>query len=598
MAYKLVKKYPTDFATDITKIAEVLTLKHGNKPFLYGSGSYKIDYPSDYDLAQEIPVNKFILSDLQEVIKNLLKINGIYIGDIKSGEIPDFKVVEDDISENNYESRRPIMITKLEQLFKKKAITKEEYDSSIEILQPNLKEMDIYVLKHDVRFEVIRWKAKDILNGFVVYRGKKIDFNKYLLGDSMTKIDVIAWLNGIRYNEITMVYAFSKNGIMINKKFGNIELALIDQIPYLLYKGMYMKICKRINSIERAGNNPNKLLLRRLYSLFTSDLGLLNQVISDIGALEFLIESVESISKERFEEEIDQMKTRLGNMTNLKYIKREDVIVKMLNELEKDVMNMKLYDELDEYLRDILQTETIKKMKQWKLIPIPKEYMPCFREKEIKGGKIKVKLLKKMLEASYEKDKPESIDDFKLDKNISNDNVAVYHNPKTNQTIVAHKGTQGLLDWGNNLVYGLLGTTGYKLTKRYKTAENAQKQAEAKYGKEYITTLGHSQGGLNAELLGQEGKEIITLNKATRPLGNKRGKKQYDISTTGDIVSKLNPFQKSSKKNIKIKSKSYNPIKEHSIPVLDYLEDEDEFGEGLRKWKMTIKPVEDIEMTI
>jgi len=198
----------------------------------------------------------------------------------------------------------------------------------------------------------------------------------------------------------------------------------------------------------------------------------------------------------------------------------------------------------------------------------------------ILGGKLKVKHLKEILSASYSDKPPEEIDDFILDKQLSNAYAKVYHNPKTKQTVIAHKGTQGLLDWGNNLVYGLFGRTGYKLTGRFKNAQKVQKATEAKYGTKELTTAGHSQGGLNAEILGQNGKEVITLNKATRPFANKKGKKQYDISTTRDIVSKLNPFQSSSKKDISIKSKTYRPIKEHLLPVLEGLDEEMEIGEG------------------
>tara|TARA_R110000868_G_scaffold105239_2_gene289497 strand:+ start:4901 stop:6778 length:1878 start_codon:yes stop_codon:yes gene_type:complete len=587
MAYKLTKKYPENFSNDITEIVNILALKHGEKPFLYGSGSLKIENPSDYDLAQDVPVNKFILSDLQDVIKKLLKRKDIYIGDIKSGEIPELKVIPDDISHHNYNSYREEMINKLKQLCKNNNITSEEYKESIKLLQPNLKEIDIYIIKHDIRYEVIRWKPEDILKGFVNYRNIKINFNTYLLGDTITKIDVIAWINGIRYNEITMVYSFSKNGIMINKKFGNIELALLDQIPYLLHKGMYMKICKRINSIERATKNPNILLLRKLYSLFTSDLGLLNQVISDISVLEYLIENIKYFSKQRFEYEIDQMKSRLGNMTNLKYLKKQNVVIELLNELGKDTVDLSLIEKLKDVLFNILQSETLKKMKKYKLYPIPDDYLPHTRQ--IEGGKLKVKHLKEILSASYSKTPPQEIDDFILDKQLSNTYAKVYHNPKTGQTIIAHKGTQGLLDWGNNIVYGLFGKTGYKLTGRFKNAKKVQDATEAKYGTKELTTVGHSQGGLNAEILGQKSKEVITLNKATRPFANKKGEKQHDISTTGDLVSKLNPFQNKSKKDISIKSKSYNPIKEHVLPVLEGLDEENEIGEGNKKKRICMK---------
>ena len=584
--YKLTKKFPENFSDDIIDIVQVLTLRHGSVPFLYGSGSYKIAYPSDYDLAQEVPVtiggkkNKLILKDLQYVIKGIMPMRNVYIGDIKSGEVPKFKVVEDDTTADNYPERRETMINKINDLYRKKHISAKEKKDSLALLQPNLGELDIYIIKHDIRFEVIRWTPQDILNGFVHYRGMKIKFEDYLYGDSITKIDVIAWLNGIRYNEVTMVYAFTtdetKDAIMLNKKFGNIELALLDQIPYLLHKGMYMKICKRINSIIRASETPDKNLLKKLYSLFVSDLGLLNQVISDIGVIEFLIENIENIPETRFEYEINQMKTRLGNMTNISYLKKQNVVIKLLDELQADIVNMKLLEELEAYLRGIMEPETKKIMKKWKLFPIPPEFLPT----QFKGGKLSTKHLRDLLNASYAENPPNNIDDFILDKTLSTKHVKVYHNPQNEQTVIAHRGTKEWYDWGNNIIYGLFGKKGYKLTPRFKESERVHKATVAKYGVKNLSTIGHSQGGIASEILGQEGKEIITFNKATKPFGNVKGEKQHDISTTGDLVSKLNPFQGKSKKDISLISKTTNPVKEHLLGALEGLDEDTTFGEG------------------
>jgi hypothetical protein len=210
-------------------------------------------------------------------------------------------------------------------------------------------------------------------------------------------------------------------------------------------------------------------------------------------------------------------------------------------------------------------------------------------EHKIVGGKLKVKHLKEILNSSYSKTPQAQIDDFVLDKQLSNAYAKVYHNPKTKQTVIAHRGTQGLLDWGNNIVYGLFGKTGYKLTPRFRNAKKVQEATVKKYGYKELTTIGHSQGGLNAEILGQKGKEVITLNKATRAFSNKQGEKQHDVSTTGDVVSKLNPFQKKTKNVVSIKSKSYNPIKEHVLPVLEGLDEEMEIGEGQSFVKMKKK---------
>ena len=326
MAYNLIKKYPENFSKDITDVISALTLKHGEKPILIGSGAGKLNYPSDFDLMQAIPLEVGgdrapILEDLQEVIGKILKMKGIYIGDIKSGELPYLKVVPDDISAKNYDAYRPLMIKKLNKMKKDGCITKDEHKEAVGLLQPNLTDIDIYIIKHDIRFEVIRWTAEDILNGCVNYRGHKIGFYDYLIGQSLTKIDVISWLNGIRYNEITMVYVFTKNGKPINKAMEDFEAIIIEQMPYLIYKEKYMKIAKRIGSIEKLQREPIVSIQKKLYKLFNSDLARLNQVISDITALQYIIENVSVVPEERFEYEIEQIKYRLGVMTNHKYLK-------------------------------------------------------------------------------------------------------------------------------------------------------------------------------------------------------------------------------------------------------------------------------------
>jgi hypothetical protein len=196
------------------------------------------------------------------------------------------------------------------------------------------------------------------------------------------------------------------------------------------------------------------------------------------------------------------------------------------------------------------------------------------------GGSLSTKDLKDLLGASYDP-KKDKVGDFYLDKEISSKTSKAYRNKKTGQVVVAHMGTQGIMDWGNNAVYALGGDKAYKQTSRFKEAERVQKKAENKYGAKNVTTIGHSQGGKQAELLGKDTKETITLNKATRPFENKKQENQYDIRTTGDVVSALNPFQKKNKKEIVIKSKTINPLIEHSTDTLEGLDENKIIGEGL-----------------
>lgn len=195
----------------------------------------------------------------------------------------------------------------------------------------------------------------------------------------------------------------------------------------------------------------------------------------------------------------------------------------------------------------------------------------------MKGGKLAIEQIHGLMKAGYEQN-PEVMG-FKIDPEISTKTSKIYVNPNTGEKVVVHRGTQGASDWLNNLVYAYGGTSAYKLTPRYSEAQKVQKKAEQKYGAENISTIGHSQGGLQAELLGGKSKEIITYNKATRPFSNAPKENQYDISTQSDIASKLNPFQQKGHKVI-LPSKSLNPISEHQLKALEHADKELIVGTG------------------
>ena len=202
------------------------------------------------------------------------------------------------------------------------------------------------------------------------------------------------------------------------------------------------------------------------------------------------------------------------------------------------------------------------------------------------GGKISVHNLKGMLSKSYDK-KNSDHDNFKIDNELSGRRVKVYHNNDTNKTVVSHKGTQSLNDWVVNAKLLL----GYKNVKRFKHAKNIQNQAEAKYGTDNLTTIGHSLAGKIAEVVGQNGREIITLNKPTTPLdlyNNKKiGNNQIDIRTKNDPVSILRKYQNGNNEFI-IPSTTNNLLKEHKTDALNRLDQDMMIGQGIKKKHINI----------
>lgn len=203
----------------------------------------------------------------------------------------------------------------------------------------------------------------------------------------------------------------------------------------------------------------------------------------------------------------------------------------------------------------------------------------------VKGGKLSSSELHDMLHGSYNLDEYKGGDGWTRDDDLSTPTSSVYRHDD-GRAVVAHRGTEGTLsDWGNNAKYGSTGETGYKQTKRFKDAKDVQKKAEDKYGQGKISTIGHSQGGLLAELLGKNSHEIITVNKATSPFSdNSGGKNQHDIRSDCDKVSMFKT--KKSKNDTTIKGKKNmlgckDSIKEHSYDILKRKDDDHMFGQGM-----------------
>lgn len=201
------------------------------------------------------------------------------------------------------------------------------------------------------------------------------------------------------------------------------------------------------------------------------------------------------------------------------------------------------------------------------------------------GGKISAKDFNLMLKETYKSpDKRDKhIGDYYIDESLSTPENVVYHNPKTGETKVAYRGTEGTLkDWGNNALYtfGL-----HNKSKRYKRSNEIQKQVEQKYGTEQLDVLGHSQSGAYSQEIGKNAKNVIVLNPATHPLYTPKTKNATVVRSKGDAVSGLkylNPLNWGKKKtaDVEIKAETYNPVTEHMPNILERLPEDTILGNG------------------
>lgn len=196
----------------------------------------------------------------------------------------------------------------------------------------------------------------------------------------------------------------------------------------------------------------------------------------------------------------------------------------------------------------------------------------------LKGGKLSAKEVKKMVQSSYDK-KNQDFDDFDVDHELSGDKVKVYRRKNSKQAVVVHRGTQGLGDIALDFRY-ILGQD-INNSDRAKHAREIQEKAEAKYGKDNTTTVGHSLGSKLSSLVGNNSHEIINVNKAVAPqdLFKKIDDKETNIRTKYDPVSALMAL-KGHKNTFTIPSTTINPLAEHSTDALDRIEPDQMFGKG------------------
>jgi hypothetical protein len=196
------------------------------------------------------------------------------------------------------------------------------------------------------------------------------------------------------------------------------------------------------------------------------------------------------------------------------------------------------------------------------------------RKKKKKGGALTAHELKKVLNSSYEANPTDATRNLKVDKELSGKRTKVFHDADTGQTVVAHRGTASIQDVGTDI--GL--AVGFR-GKRFAHAKKVQKQAEKKYGTEKLDTVGHSLGGIVAEEVGGNSKNVITFNKAVVNPNRRNLKNQTDVKTSADPVSVLNRF--SSNKAHVIPSQKFNPLnpfKEHTVTTLKRAKKDKQYG--------------------
>ena len=320
------KKFPSDYNEVQQKAIKTITDEKYKRIF-FGSSVFKnLIYAGDIDLIQHIPINK-IVSSMQYVINRVLK-NNYIIGDIKAGVRPEYAVLIDYLGK----IENGIIKNYKPELIKNFGIR----NNINEIINPPSnygltinKWLELFNTIHNLI--TIRWRPKDILNGFIIDSGKKYymeDTIRAKPDDALNKIDIY-YMDNDRLVELTNIftYKFPEEGFVYGISLGFLNYLMPDKLNYL-------KALKRAYSISRIMPTIFRINdLNKIAPIMISRTNKFNTISTDLNLILDIIKVNDNLSKNH----IEQIKTHLINLLNR--IKIMGFDIPKINNLIIDALN-------------------------------------------------------------------------------------------------------------------------------------------------------------------------------------------------------------------------------------------------------------------
>src|SRR5579872_2084818 len=329
---KILQTIPYDsYPENVNNAIKLVSYSHNNAlPF--GSFIYKAQpFPGDIDVIERVEeccsekdAIKKIKKHFQQIIRNIKKHKNIIISEIKLGlekwffsiALRSFLIGEK--GQDNFKKFKPKLLKQdLFESLKKGYISKEIFDEFEKILHKTLTKekitlSDYYNLKNMIReLYILRWTGDEILRGVKYVPKDHITFESALKDPTLFKLDILVPING-KYVEVTNLYElfyFDKNGnkhtlAQIARRTKDIKGKILteqEQRRFMIidlkfeiekYACEYFlkpfKMAKRMFSVARSMKYIPEA--KNLIKLFHSDLGKINQIMSELETLKLVLQ--------------------------------------------------------------------------------------------------------------------------------------------------------------------------------------------------------------------------------------------------------------------------------------------------------------------
>lgn len=368
-----LKEYPNGYSEDALQILTTMSFTEGKNVNILGSMSLRSQiYAGDYDAYETIHTKgskesalDTLVKTFKQIIKQVQKIPNTFVGDIKSGSIEEWKIIQEPFDYTN-------SLAKLHELFEDKIISKEVFEEGKKKLKPNPSKLELLRLQREFRPNVLRWSPKEVMLGFKKLQdGRKFTLKEAFQSPIITKLDVVSWVQNNRFTDFSMIYEFKHNSTSLNKEPSNIEESIKQNMFVLFHEKNYFKMAKRMFSLAKYKKYSS--VLETLSPLFNGDAGRLYMVYGDIGTLISLVENNETVPHEKLKFEIDQFKNRLSNITFEQYISKEHRIFELIDSIlankHSDETLRKHLKTLQDILADLMSEYAKTYLVKHKLMP-------------------------------------------------------------------------------------------------------------------------------------------------------------------------------------------------------------------------------------
>ncbi len=360
------KEFPSDYPEDAVAILSAMAL--GDKLNIVGSMSLRAQqYAGDYDGYEVVnlkePTDAAAAAEarrrFQAAVKELRAMPDVYIGDIKAGVVPEWRVIPRDaavedgkiVGFNATESRR-----KIDEILAAKVITKKEADEAHDLIKGKMTIPRFLKAKNKIKFHIVRWTVPEVLENKKVLRdGRTMTLDEAFQTPIIAKMDVIGLVQRNRFTDFSVIYEIRNKGKTLNPDKIEIGKSLREAIVAYEAEGNHFKVLKRRFALAKFEHDLPTI--EKLTPILNSDLGRLYHITGDIGTLLGLLERKEA-PLEAIRYEIDQFRNRLANIYTMSdYLAAENDVIGQIDRLVRlpktklPAALEKLGDQLEGYLQ-------------------------------------------------------------------------------------------------------------------------------------------------------------------------------------------------------------------------------------------------------